>query len=790
MMLFVIGAQNSSTAQITLPPGFNQVLVAPGITTPTTMDMAPDGRIFICQQNGILKVVKNGAILPQPFVSISVNTNGERGLLGVAVDPDFTNNNYIYVCYTVASGDFNRVSRFTASGDTAVPGSEFVVIDLDTLIANYHGGGHLDFGPDSTLYIAAGENGRPTKAQDLDSYLGKIIRVNRDGTTPADNPYPGPTKRKNVWASGLRNPFTFAFQNGTGTMFINDVGDTTYEEINDGTIGGMNFGWPIHEGYSADTAYDTPYYVYIHGTAVDEGCAISGGDFFSPDSTDYPPSYMNSYFYIDYCGDWINRITLGNPPVWSNFATGTPLYNVGLMTGNDGNLYFLSRNNEALYKIIFDTNSVPFVLNDPMDVSVSVGYPASFTVNASGAAPLSYQWRKDTTDIPGADSSTYIIPSTAFADSGNYNCVVTNVHGSTTSNNAHLTVNANQPPTATIDTPLVGSTYAAGDTIFYFGSATDPEDGVVPDSVFIWECEFHHETHVHPGPDVPDSSNSGYFIIPNIGEVSPDVFYRLYLIVFDSSGVSDTTYVDIVPRLSTMIINTEPQGLSLLLDGTPFTAPDTVVGVEGVLRSIEAPYTQTVGQNQFFFTHWNNGEPLLQEFATPVDDSVYTAYYDTVSLAFSLGGDTTLCVDDSLVIDLSGYDAHVWSDGSMVSSQLATSATPDTMMFIVTVMDSTGAVGHDTLLVFFDICSSIPELPDNAFQVYPVPSPSEITIGEMKDSYLLNVSDVNGRVIIAKEKVDAGIAKRLQLSEGVYFISISNSENKVLGVKKVIIGGK
>ena len=124
-----------SNAQVILPSGFNEVLVAPGITGPTTMSMSPDGRFFIAQQNGLLRVVKNDTLLAQPFIALNVNIDGERGLLGVVCDPNFAVNQYIYLCYSVPNGAFNRVSRFTASGDTVVPGSEVVVIDLDTLIA-------------------------------------------------------------------------------------------------------------------------------------------------------------------------------------------------------------------------------------------------------------------------------------------------------------------------------------------------------------------------------------------------------------------------------------------------------------------------------------------------------------------------------------------------------------------------------------------------------------------------------------------------------------------------------
>nr|MBP9098928.1 PQQ-dependent sugar dehydrogenase [Ferruginibacter sp.] len=163
----IIFSLNESNAQ-SLPAGFSQVLVTNGITNPTTMAFAPDGRIFVAQQAGQLRVIKNGTLLSQPFLSVSVNSSGERGLLGVAFDPAFATNKYIYIFYTISSGARNRISRFTANGDVAVAGSEVIILDLDPLSsATNHNGGNMQFGPDGKLYIGTGENANTDWAQDL-----------------------------------------------------------------------------------------------------------------------------------------------------------------------------------------------------------------------------------------------------------------------------------------------------------------------------------------------------------------------------------------------------------------------------------------------------------------------------------------------------------------------------------------------------------------------------------------------------------------------------------------------
>src|SRR5207244_9287032 len=167
-------------------PGFIESQVAGGLSSPTAMAFAPDGRLFVCEQGGQLRVIKNGALLATPFVSVTVDSSGERGLLGVTFDPNFASNNFIYIYYTVpGSPAHNRVSRFTASGDVAVAGSEFVLLNLNNLsTATNHNGGAIHFGPDGQLYIAVGENANTSTAQTLSNLLGKVLRIYSDGSIP------------------------------------------------------------------------------------------------------------------------------------------------------------------------------------------------------------------------------------------------------------------------------------------------------------------------------------------------------------------------------------------------------------------------------------------------------------------------------------------------------------------------------------------------------------------------------------------------------------------------------
>ncbi len=657
--LCILLLSHSAFAQ-TFPPGFSQVQVASGISNPTVMAFAPDGRIFVAEQGGRLRVIKNGSLLSVPFVQVSVNSSGERGLIGIALDPHFTTNPYIYLYYTVPNGTLhNRISRFMANGDVALAGSETVILELDPLSsATNHNGGAMHFGKDGKLYVAVGENANPSKAQSLDAYHGKILRINSDGSAPTDNPYSsGTEQKKRVWSYGLRNPYTFSVQPGTGRIFVNDVGQVTWEEINEATAANRNFGWPNAEGVNSNTAYTNPVYAYRHGTGDGKGCAITGGTFFNPASTNYPASYAGKYFFQDFCNKWINVIDFsGGTVVRSSFATNLPGDALSLETGHDGNLFYLSRSNRALYKIIYTTNTTPAITSHPSSLSVSQGQAATFRVSATGTGPLNYQWQKNSVNIAGATGATYAIASTVSTDAGAYRVVVTNATGSATSNAANLTITAsNAAPTAKILTPAAGITYMAGTTIQFSGSATDAEDGTLPADAFNWTVDFYHDTHVHDGPPVAQGTKSGSFTIPNQGETSADVWYRLILDITDSQGRTNSVYRDIYPRTTTLGFATSPAGLNVTLDGQPQTTPSSVLSVEGIVRSLGVVSPQTANGVTYEFVSWSQGGSATQAIATPANDVTYTATFRTVSQASQAVSSFTLLNADT-DRPIAGYD--------------------------------------------------------------------------------------------------------------------------------------
>ncbi len=291
-------------------------LIASGLNRPVDIQPANDGsgRLFIIEKYGVIRIYENGGLLDQPFLDISDRVNdrsNEMGLLGLAFHPDYEQNGYFYVNYT-GEGGHTRISRFQANGNVAERDSEKVLLFVEQPYPN-HNGGAVVFGPDG--YLALGDGGLagdPHKnGQDTTALLGKILRINVDSgdpyTIPADNPF-----GNEVWAYGLRNPWRISFDRVTGDLWIGDVGQGSWEEIDylpAGSAGGANFGWSIMEGNhnydgSAQPGLLLPVAEYSHN----EGCSVTGGYVYRGAM----PEWNGIYLYADYCAGTVWGLILSN----------------------------------------------------------------------------------------------------------------------------------------------------------------------------------------------------------------------------------------------------------------------------------------------------------------------------------------------------------------------------------------------------------------------------------------------------------------------------------------------
>ena len=397
----VVGGVTPDFEEVTLvggvPPGFEEVIVVGGLNQPTTFAFAPDGRIFIAEKQGVVRVFQEGSLLPTPFIDIRgrVNTSEHRGLMGLALDPDFQTNGYVYLLYTYEHDPADpdgpktgQLVRVTADGSVALPGSERVLLgsvvgsasrpscedfaagaDCLPADANQHVGGGLRFASDGTLFVATGDSAGSdelrVRSQNLDSLAGKMLRINRDGSAPVDNPFfngDSASNRSKVWAYGLREPFRFGLQPGTDLPFIGDVGSVYSEEINI-AYPGSNLGWPCYEGRGrpyligdhpvcrvlvplGPRAVTAPLYTYATRPGA---AAVVGGDF----ALTYPDPYGGAYFFGDFARSCIAYLVVdddGKLIDVQEFATAAD-GPVAIKTGPDGEIYYLAWNTGELRHI-------------------------------------------------------------------------------------------------------------------------------------------------------------------------------------------------------------------------------------------------------------------------------------------------------------------------------------------------------------------------------------------------------------------------------------------------------
>jgi glucose/arabinose dehydrogenase len=280
----------SSITATRVASGLNQALYA--VAAP-----GDSQRLFVVEQTGSIKIVDlaSGTVNPTPFLSVSVDSSGERGLLGLAFDPNYATNGFFYIYRTVPGATaHNEVDRYHVSADPNVADAASLtsIISLNNLSATNHNGGWIGFGPDGDLYIAAGDNAVGSNSQTLNNLLGKILRIHPDGGIPTDNPFYNTATGDNraIYDLGLRNPFRDSFDRATGDFYIADVGQNTIEEINAG-IKGANYGWPTAEGPSGNPAFTNPLFSYDHTI----GQAVIGGYVYRGTSE----GLQGQYFFAD-----------------------------------------------------------------------------------------------------------------------------------------------------------------------------------------------------------------------------------------------------------------------------------------------------------------------------------------------------------------------------------------------------------------------------------------------------------------------------------------------------------
>ena len=301
------------------PSNYRFVDIASGFERPVHVTHAGDDRLFVVEQDGLIRIVQQGAVLDMPFLDVSalVNTDGlERGLLGMAFHPNYAENGWFFIYYTAAGSGANTVARYTRLDTSrADPASAQIILSVDDPYPN-HNAGQLAFGPDGYLYVGLGDGGSAGdphgNGQNTRVLLGKMLRLDVNGElpyrVPEDNPFVDDANfRPEIWAWGLRNPWRYSFDRVTGDLYIADVGQYLWEEINfqpADSSGGENYGWSVLEGshaFSGETAPSNavmPIAEYSHA----DGCSVTGGYVYRGGLL---PELQGVYFF----GDWCTGIT-------------------------------------------------------------------------------------------------------------------------------------------------------------------------------------------------------------------------------------------------------------------------------------------------------------------------------------------------------------------------------------------------------------------------------------------------------------------------------------------------
>ena len=653
--------------------GFVTDVVVGGLPTPfsapynaaTVFAFAPDGRIFIGLKDGTIKVFKSGALLATPFFVVSpVNNNYDRGLLGLTLDPAFSTNGYVYVSYTYDNNPADKsgiktaqIIRLTASGDTAVANSKLVLagsvtgtpaqpscedwpLTADCIPSDYlsHSVGNLKFGPDGMLYAAIGDGAsyasvdvRALRAQSIDRYSGKILRINpANGRGLADNPFyngdPTATRSK-VWAYGVRNDFRFNFKPGTNIIFSGDVGWDTWEEVNVITPG-VNLGWPCYEGNSPQPGYDNTnpayavcqqlygaggttfgIYVYDHPPSA----AVVGGSFTGANS--YSSKYQNTYFFGDYARDQIsvlkvdasNQVIPGSVDMFTSAADGP----VEIETGADGDIYYLSINKGELRHVRFVGDNRPPIAIASSDVTSGL---TPLTVNFSSAGSgdpdtgqtVTYDWNFG----DGSAHSSAANPSHQYTTNANRTATLTVTDPFFLTAQATIAIQVgNTAPLATINTPADLSRYDIGDTITFTGSATDAQDGALPPTALSWNVLLYHcfdatytSCHTHAAFSTAGVAG-GSFIAENHSDY---IYYEIRLTATDSGNLAGTKKIKLIANTVDLTFNANRAGVQIAIDGGNQTAPFTLTVPRKSTHSVFSPSPQTVPSGTIYFGSWSD----------------------------------------------------------------------------------------------------------------------------------------------------------------------------------------
>jgi glucose/arabinose dehydrogenase/PKD repeat protein len=751
--LVALSPQRAEAA--TLPSGFTESAAISGLSNPTVFRFAVDGRIFVGEKSGLIKVFDNlSDTTPTIFADLRTKVHAfwDRGLLGIELSPQFPTDPSVYVLYTHdaaiggtaprwgtagassdgcptppgATGDgcvvSGRLSRLQAAGNVST-GTETVLVEDWCQQYPSHSVGDLAFGPDGALYASAGDgasfnfvdygqDGNPLnpcgdppagvggaqtspsaeggslRSQDLRTsgdpvgLSGTVIRVNpATGAGLPDNPLANssdPNARRIV-AHGFRNPFRFTMRPGTNELWVGDVGESQWEEIDripnptDGTVD--NFGWPCYEGTPRKSSWDSanlticenlyaagssavssPYFSYHHNDQVvpSEVCptgssSIAGVSFAFAEGGNYPADYRGGLYFADYSRDCIWHVPKGanGLPDMSKrrtFVAGAS-NPVDLQVGPGGDLFYADHLGGAIRRISYTAgNTSPTAVATATPTSgpapLTVGFDGSGSSDPDAGDTLTYAW-----DLDGDgqyDDSTAVTPTFTYSTAGTYMAAltVTDSHGAFDTDTVTISA-GNTAPSVSIDSPAASLQWKVGDQISFSGSASDPQDGSLPASALSWSLRMQHcpsNCHTHVLQDFPGVA-AGSFVAPDHEYPS---YLELQLTARDSGGLTSSQTMRLDPLTTTLDMRSDPSGLQLDAAGVTGTTPFSRAVIVGSKSTINAPTPQILAGNGYEFASWSDSGAQSHDVIAGSTSNTYTATYRpaaSTALTFSPAAD-------------------------------------------------------------------------------------------------------------------------------------------------------
>lgn len=675
--LLLVGAAPAAAA--TVPDGYVSEPFA-DIGQPIGMEFTPDGRLLVTEQRGALRVVlPDGTVLPEPALDLTARTcdNSERGMLGVEVGPDFALTGHVFIFWTVkgtsdcagTEGGYgggragNRVSRFTMVGNVIDPSTEVVLLDRIPNAGHLHNAGDLEIAKDGKLWVTVGDGGcnyrqqgfcgaQNSAARDRHALVGKVLRINVDGTIPEDNPFAETGQRcgligvgstgvqcQETWASGLRNPFRFAFDpNASGVrFFINDVGQSVWEEVDEG-VKAADYGWNLREGFCAVGSRTdckpawprAPLHAYDHRT----GCTSIVGGAFVPAGA-WAPELDGDYLYADFtCGKVFQMEPAGTGWSTTEFASGL-VAPTTMIFGPDDALYIASYGDGITrFRHVGTGNRPPTARLDASPRSgalpLEVTFDGTLSTDPEGGA-LVYLW-----DFGDGETAETTTPTTTHtytaAGSRTATLRVRDPEGVVS---APVTVSVdpgNTAPTPVIASPSAGATFTANGELQLQGSATDAEDGALPGTSLSWEVRRYHgagtsSVHYHPWHSSTGATATILGPEPEDLDAATTSYLEVRLTATDSRGLRRTVTREIQPRIRALTVTTDPPGLPVRVNEATLPSPVQVSSWPGTIITVGAEDRQRLDGRIFDLTGWSDGGGATHSFTMPDAPVTATATY-------------------------------------------------------------------------------------------------------------------------------------------------------------------